>query len=183
MTPRKTRSEKFSERYPLDSAAAHAVVRSMFLVDFTFTYGEHKGNADSLGNTYNLELEKISEILTGNGNILISELAKILRASGYNLEISAIPIEGKKLPEIPSKRNKKKTIFKHFSIHEDQFIETDKNFNFSFNSGYKMTFYSYNPESKEIIDSNLIHGGNINKNSTNESSSETIVERELHYAQ
>lgn len=154
----------------------------MFLVDFTFTYGEHKGNPNSLVNTYNLELDKISEILTGNGNILISELAKILRASGYNLEISATPIEGKKLPEIPSKRNKKKLSLKRFSIHKDQFIEIDKNLNFSFDSGYKVTLYSYNPENKEIIGSNLIHEENINKNSTNESSSETIVERELHYA-
>lgn len=74
-------------------------VRALMHLGLELTGVTQKALADRLG----VGESRVSQILSGNGNIQISTFAKVMRGLGYKIELKAVPAENG-VPALPERR-------------------------------------------------------------------------------
>lgn len=98
MTGKDTRRslvDQLRQERPLDAAAARAAVRAVGLMNEAFSkssLGARRELADAVG----VSEGRISQLLNGDGNVRVSTLARLLKASGFDLELSLAGVESPK---------------------------------------------------------------------------------------
>jgi DNA-binding phage protein len=87
MTERRSLVDKLREEHPLDMAAAGAAVHAVAMMNTAMRNSglSREGLAEALGVT----VERVDEILDGDGNVRIATLARVLKATGRDLNMEA----------------------------------------------------------------------------------------------
>lgn len=102
---RRSLVDQLREERPLDAAAARAAVRAVGLMNEAFstsTLGARRELAEAVG----VSEGRISQLLNGDGNVRVSTLARLLKASGFDLELSLAGVDDS--PNRSSRRYRKK---------------------------------------------------------------------------
>lgn len=84
--------EQLREERPLDAAAARAAVRAVGLMNEAFGRSD-LGMRRELAELLGVSEGRISQLLNGDGNVRVSTLARLLKASGFDLELSLAGVE------------------------------------------------------------------------------------------
>jgi DNA-binding phage protein len=89
VTERKSLVDKLREEHPLDMAAAGAAVSAVAVMNkaTAFSGVTREEIADELG----IPLERVDEVLDGDGNVRVSTLARFLHVAGYQLKLVVSP--------------------------------------------------------------------------------------------
>lgn len=85
--PRRSLVDQLRDERPLDAAAARAAVRAVGLMNEAFALGD-LGTRRELAEAVGVSEGRISQLLNGDGNVRMSTLARLLKASGFDLELS-----------------------------------------------------------------------------------------------
>lgn len=83
--------EQLREEHPLDAAAARAAVRAVELMNNAHAMSELSTRGE-LAEAAGVSEGRISQLLNGDGDARVSRLARLLEASGFDLELA--PREG-----------------------------------------------------------------------------------------
>ena len=82
---RRSLGEQLREENPLDAAAARAAVAAVSLMKEAFEKSDLSSRRQLAG-ALGVSEGRISQILNGDGNVRVSTLARLLKASGFDLE-------------------------------------------------------------------------------------------------
>lgn len=82
---RRSLAEQLREENPLDAAAARAAVAAVSVMNEAFEKSDLSSRRQLAG-ALGVSEGRISQILNGDGNVRVSTLARLLKASGFDLE-------------------------------------------------------------------------------------------------
>ncbi|MGO1424295.1 MAG: helix-turn-helix domain-containing protein [Brachybacterium sp.] len=104
--PRRSLIEQLRTERPLDAAAARAAVRAVGLMNEAHAMSERSTRRE-LAETVGVSEGRISQLLNGDGNVRVSTLARMLKASGFDLELAlaGVPDAPRKKPRRSRGRN------------------------------------------------------------------------------
>lgn len=86
---RRSLADQLRQEKPLDAAAARAAVAAVSLMNEAFEKSDLSSRrqlAEALG----VSEGRISQILNGDGNVRVSTLARLLKASGFDLDLDLV---------------------------------------------------------------------------------------------
>lgn len=102
---RRSLVDQLREERPLDAAAARAAVRAVGLMNEAFVKSD-LGSRRELADAVGVSDGRISQLLNGDGNVRVSTLARLLKASGFDLELSLEGVDDS--PKRSSRRYREK---------------------------------------------------------------------------
>lgn len=89
---RRSLVDQLREERPLDAAAARAAVRAVGLMNEAFAKSDLHARRE-LAEAVGVSDGRISQLLNGDGNVRVSTLARLLKASGFDLELSLAGVD------------------------------------------------------------------------------------------
>lgn len=89
---RRSLVDQLREERPLDAAAARAAVRAVSLMNEAFSQSD-LGARRELAEAVGVSEGRISQLLNGDGNVRVSTLARLLKATGFDLELSLAGVD------------------------------------------------------------------------------------------
>ena len=89
---RRSLVDQLRQERPLDAAAARAAVRAGGLMNEAFSKS-NLGTRRELADVVGVSEGRISQLLNGDGNVRVSTLARLLKASGFDLELSLAEVD------------------------------------------------------------------------------------------
>ncbi|ATG50876.1 hypothetical protein CFK38_04555 [Brachybacterium vulturis] len=96
--PRRSLIEQLRRERRQDAAAARAAVRAVGLMNEAHAMSELSTRRD-LAEAMGVSEGRISQLLNGDGNVRVSTLARLLKASGFDLELALAGV-----PDAPRKK-------------------------------------------------------------------------------
>ena len=102
---RRSLVDQLREERPLDAAAARAAVRAVGLMNDAHARSGMDTRRD-LAEAVGVSEGRISQLLNGDGNVRVSTLARVLKASGFDLELglAGVPDEPRTTSRRPRRR-------------------------------------------------------------------------------